>query len=73
MNLQEFAALCVGDKIENLSLGNSGTGEVVEATEKGVRVVWGPRNDRETRFFYGAMGTAWFSWSKVEPATGGNQ
>lgn len=67
MNLQEFAALCVGDKVENHSLSGSGTGEVVQVTEKGVRVVWGPRNDRETQFFYAVMGTQWFNWSKVEP------
>lgn len=67
MNITEFAALKVGDKVQNLALGGSGAGEVVETTESGVRVVWGARHDRETRFFYSGVGTAWFHWSKVEP------
>lgn len=65
MNVQEFAALRPGDKIENASTG-SGQGEIVETTDSGVRVVWGSRNDRETRFFYSVAGTSWMSWSKVE-------
>lgn len=65
MNVQEFAALAVGDKVE-CPATSSGVGEIVEATDSGVRVVWGPRHSHETRFFYGVVGTAWFQWSRVE-------
>ena len=65
MHLKEFAALKVGDKIENVSTG-SGVGEVVETTPSGIRLVWGPRHDRETKFFYSVVGTAWMNWSRVE-------
>ena len=51
MHLKEFAALKVGDKIENPADGGASVGEIVECTSSGVRVVWGPRHDRETRFF----------------------
>jgi len=66
MNLSEFAALKVGDKIENLSHGGCSVGEVVETLDRGVRLVWGLRHDRETRFFYSVVGTAWMQWSKVK-------
>lgn len=69
MNIKEFAALKPGDKIENPSTGGVGTGEVVEATDSGVRVVWGTRHQRETRFFYSVVGTSWMNWVKVESAT----
>lgn len=65
MNLQEFAALKVGDKVTN-PMNNHCPGEVVEVTDSGVRLVWGPRAERETRFFYSVNGTAWFHWSKGE-------
>lgn len=68
MNIQEFAALKVGDKIENPAAGD-GKGEIVEATDSGVRVVWGPRTVEnrtwERRFFYSVVGTAWMNWVKV--------
>lgn len=64
MNIKEFSALKVGDKIENPSAG-SGTGVIVETTDNGVRVVWGERQERETRFFYNVVGTAWMNWVKV--------
>jgi len=41
MNLQEFAALKVGDKIENPADGGASVGEIVETLDRGVRVVWG--------------------------------
>ena len=66
MNVQDFAALKVGDKIENHSHGGASVGEVVECLDKGIRVVWGPRHASETRFFYSVVGTAWFEWNKVE-------
>jgi hypothetical protein len=71
MNVEQFAALKVGDKIVN-AMNNDTTGEIVEATDSGVRVVWGERHDRETRFFYSVAGTSWFHWSKVEAPFTGN-
>lgn len=65
MNLQEFAALKAGDKIENPMLGGSSPGEVVEASDSGVRVVWGARNEHEQKFFYSVVGTAWMNWVKL--------
>lgn len=64
MNIKEFAALKVGDKIEHLGNGG-GQGEVVETTSNGVQIVWGVRHDRETKFFYSVVGTAWMQWNKV--------
>lgn len=64
MNMKEFAALKVGDKVDNLMLGTS-TGEIVVVEDEGVRVVWGPRNPLETRFFYHVNSTAWKHWGKV--------
>ena len=65
MNIKEFAALKVGDKIENAAHGGASIGEIVEATDSGVRVVWGPRHDREHKFFYSVVGTSWLEWIKV--------
>lgn len=67
MNIKEFAALKVGDKIENPSHGGASIGEITEATPSGVRLVWGPRHDRETKFFYSVISTAWMQWDKIEP------
>lgn len=61
MNIKEFAALKAGDKIENVF--SHSVGEVVEATDSGVRVVWGSRHEHETRFFYSVVGTSWMNWS----------
>jgi hypothetical protein len=66
MNINEFAALKVGDKIENTAHGGCSVGEIVECTSSGVRVVWGPRHDREHKFFYSVVGTNWMEWSKVK-------
>ncbi len=65
MNIQEFGALKVGDKVAVAFTGDAGKGEVVECTSSGVRVVWGPRHEREQRFFYSVVGTSWMQWSKV--------
>ena len=65
MNIKEFGELKVGDKITNPAIGNHAEGEVVECTDSGVRIVWGPRHDRETKFFYSVVGTAWMQWEKV--------
>lgn len=70
MNLQEFSALKPGDKIANPALHMDSTGEVVEMTPSGVRVVWGPRHEHETRFFYSVQSTAWMQWTKADSAEG---
>ena len=71
MNVQEFSALKEGDKVRNYANGDGGgTGEVVETTDSGVRVVWGNRHDRETRFFYSVAGTAWFQWTRIDVQDG---
>jgi hypothetical protein len=65
MNIKEFGALKAGDHVEN-GMNNNCRGEVIETTDSGVRVVWGPRHDRETKFFYSVQSTAWMHWSKAE-------
>ena len=66
MNLQEFAALKVGDAVENPMNGPAlAAGTVVEITPSGIRVVWGKRHDRETKFFYSVNTTAWMHWTAV--------
>lgn len=67
MNVQEFAALKVGDKVLNNMLGERPSGRVTEVNDKGVRISWG---GTATTFHYPVNSTAWFHWSKVEePAT----
>ena len=66
MNIKEFGALKVGDKIENHADGGLSRGEIVETTSSGVRVVWGPRHEHETKFFYSVVGTSWMQWSRAE-------
>lgn len=69
MNVQEFAALKAGDRVENAASQSSGV--VTEVTKMGVRVRWGvstgvlDSNPGVVTFFYSAQGTAWFHWSKV--------
>jgi hypothetical protein len=67
MNLQEFAALKAGDKIENHM--SQSRGEVTEVNAQGVRVSWGSTNPGRVVFTYTVNSTAWFHWSKVEPMT----
>lgn len=71
MNIKEFGALKVGDKISNHAIGSYNSGEIVECTSSGVRVVWGPRHDRETKFFYSVIGTSWMQWSNAMLSGGG--
>lgn len=61
MTLDEFAALKVGDKIENTFTHSQAT--ILEATASGVRLCW---DGTQTPFFYSVQGTSWFHWSKVE-------
>lgn len=62
MNLKEFAALKIGDKIENLMADSKG--EVVEVDASGVRVCWGWKTDAPgaTRH-YSVNTTIWMHWS----------
>lgn len=66
MNLTEFSALQVGDKIRNPMHDGRVSGEVVEKLASGVRVVWGQRHAKETRFYYSVVTTAWMSWVKPD-------
>jgi hypothetical protein len=70
MNIREFAALKVGDKVELRAHGYA-LGTVSGVTPAGVRVVWGARGPQETPFFYSVNSTSWMQWEKVEadPAT----
>lgn len=63
MNLQEFAALKVGDKIDVPMLGNS-KGVVSEVTAAGVRVAWEGGRSAVT-FMYTVSSTSWMHWSRV--------
>lgn len=65
MNLQEFAALKVGDKIENHMSHSSGV--VTEVSKTGVHVRWGVQAGNIVTFHYSVHGTVWFHWSLVEP------
>lgn len=65
MNLQEFAALKVGDKIENPMLNSMGT--VSEVTKQGVRIAWEGSRSAIT-FQYTVQNTSWFHWSKIAEA-----
>lgn len=63
MNIQEFAALRVGDKINNL-MGNS-SGIVTGVFDSGVVVRWGVAGGG-VDFKYTINTTSWFHWSKAD-------
>ena len=60
MNLQEFAALKVGDTVEN-PMTSGDAGKVVGVTDSGVRIEW---SEGSTPFFYSVNTTAWMHWVK---------
>lgn len=62
MNLQEFAALKVGDKIRNHFSNSEGT--VTAVLDQGIRLRWGD-TPGEPEFTYVANSTAWFHWDAV--------
>lgn len=62
MNIEEFSALKVGDRINNPMTQSSGT--VTERTDFGVLVAWGENASRP--FPYTVQGTAWMHWVKQE-------
>lgn len=76
MNIKEFAALKVGDTIENPFAHSQG--EVVSTDASGVRVQWtnaGKVTDPQVplvhtpTWHYGVNSTAWMHWSKAEHET----
>lgn len=66
MNLQQFAALKPGDKIENLL--SSSKGEIASISDAGVHVAWAGNHVRT--FFFAAESNAWSHWTKIEPEGG---
>lgn len=68
MNIEEFAALKVGDKITN-PMNPGAAGEVASVEAGGLRIVWGERGPNETRFYYSVNTTAWMHWSKDATGT----
>jgi len=65
MNVQEFAALKKGDKIECL-VNVMSIGEVVDIDKMGVHVRWGMAAAANApTFFYSVNGTAWFHWTRI--------
>lgn len=64
MNLNEFAALKVGDLIDNPMTGSHGA--VAEVTAQGVRVQWGSAGGSFNGFLYTVSSTAWMNWSKAD-------
>lgn len=64
MNMQEFAALKVGDKVDNHMSQSQGV--VAEITAAGVRVRWGDGTPGSTiSFMYSVNTTSWTHWSRV--------
>jgi len=67
MNINEFSALKVGDKISSM-LGAEGT--VTEVDDRGIRVRWGDqRSTNDPTFFFSVNSRAWTHWSKIDEAT----
>lgn len=64
MNLQEFAALKKGDKIENNAMNGTSTGTVIAVDGQGVHVAWGKPDAMP--FGYSVQSTAWFHWTKLD-------
>lgn len=62
MNIQEFAALKPGDKIDNPMSGSNGT--VSEVNDRGVFVRW--QHKDALAFFYPVNTTAWMHWRKTD-------
>lgn len=64
MNLQEFLALEIGDKIENAMTSGEGTVTAVApfGSDRLVSVEWGPTG---IKFSYSVHSTAWFHWSRA--------
>lgn len=76
MDLAEFNALGVGDKIENAMTNGRGTvSKVVDHGRPGGRIVsvkWGPGGGI-IEFSYHTFSTAWCHWSMVEEIDPGPQ
>jgi hypothetical protein len=61
MNMQEFATLKVGDKIDNPMVPKS-RGEVSSVTSAGVKIRW---DTSMLDWLYTVQSTAWMHWSKA--------
>lgn len=65
MNMQEFAALKEGDRVDNPMSQSSGV--VVERKPNGVKVRWGDgAPGRTVEFFYDVQSTSWMHWTLPE-------
>lgn len=62
MNLAEFSALKVGDKINNAMSNSEGT--VTKLLPSGIELRWGEAA-APVVFTYTVNSTAWFHWSRV--------
>lgn len=73
MNLQQFAALKVGDRISNDM--TSGEGVVTKADVIGIKVAWGPNPNTAgaVEWSYTPQSTAWFHWSKIRDCPNGGR
>ena len=65
MNIAEFAALKVGDKITNPSLGTFEAAEIVETSDRGVSFRW---DGTPVVFFAAANSTLWHQWVEADEA-----
>lgn len=61
MNITEFAALKVGDVVENGMTMSKGS--VVECVHDGVKIAWG--TPTAPLYHYTVQSTAWFQWERV--------
>lgn len=67
MNIQEFAALKAGDRLENPMTQSRGV--VVEVTAAGVKVRWGDGTPgKDVTFTYTPQTTSWYHWQKADDA-----
>lgn len=69
MNLQEFSALKVGDRI--VVLMNHSKGVISSVTNAGVQIQWGVDEPMPgvMAFPYSVQSTAWFHWDKATTET----
>jgi len=61
MNVQEFAKLKAGDRVESM---NGGVGTITETTGTGIRVCWGEPGS--TTFAFSINSTAWMHWTVMD-------
>lgn len=64
MNAKEFAALKLGDRIENLMAGTAGT--ITAVDEAGCHVKWDGGDAPGNVYRYSVTTTAWMHWTREE-------